>query len=70
MVKVMRHCKQIAQIGGRYPIPENIHGQVAWDPEQPHLVQDVSAYCRGLDQMTFKGHLQPKLFYDSINLIP
>ncbi|KAK4808965.1 hypothetical protein QYF61_015199 [Mycteria americana] len=40
--------KQIAQRGGRCPIPGNIQGQVGQGSEQPDLVEDVPAHCRGL----------------------
>lgn len=46
-----------------------IQGWVEWDSDKPDLVEDVSAYCRGLDQMTFKGRFQLKLFHDSVILI-
>jgi len=39
--------------------------QVRWGSEQPDLVKHVTAHCRGLDWMTFKGPFQPKLFYGS-----
>jgi len=35
---------QVAQRGGRCPIP----GQVGRGSEQPDLVEDVPAHCRGL----------------------
>ena len=38
--------EQVAQRGGRGPIPGNIQGQVGWGSEQPDLVEDVPAYCR------------------------
>ena len=39
---------QVAQRGDRCPIPGNLEGQVGQGSEQPHLVEDVSAYCRGV----------------------
>jgi len=39
--------KLLAQRGGRGSIPGNIQGQVGWGSEQPDLVEDVPAYCRG-----------------------
>jgi len=39
---------QAAQRGGRCPIPGNVQGQVQQDSEQPDLVVDVPAYCRGV----------------------
>jgi len=39
---------KVAQIGGRGPIPGNIQGQAGWGSEQPDLVEDVPANCRGL----------------------
>ena len=44
---------QVAQRGGRGPIPGNIQGQLGWHSKQPGLVKDVSAHCRGagLDEL-------------------
>ena len=44
---------QVAQRGGRCPIPGNIPGQVGRGSEQPDLVEDVPAHCRavGLDDI-------------------
>ena len=39
---------QVAQKGGRCPIPGNIQGQVGWGSEQPGLVEDVPVHCRGV----------------------
>ncbi len=39
--------EQVAQRGGRCPIPGNIQGQVGRGSEQPDLVGDVPASCRG-----------------------
>jgi len=39
---------QVAQRGGRYPIPGNIQGQVGRGSEQSGLVEDVPPHCRGL----------------------
>ena len=39
---------QIAQRGSGGPIPGNIQGQVGWGYEQPGLVADVPAHCRGV----------------------
>jgi len=39
--------EQVAQIGGRCPIPGNIEGQVGRGSEQLDLVIDVPACCRG-----------------------
>ena len=38
--------EQVAQRGGRCPIPGNIVGQVGRGSD---LVEDVPAHCRGLD---------------------
>ena len=49
------HCErgetlaQVAQRGGRCPIPGNIPGQVGRGSEQPDRVEDVPAHGRGLD---------------------
>jgi len=40
--------EQVAQRGGRCPIPGNIQAQAGWGSEQPDLVEDVPAYCRGV----------------------
>jgi len=37
----------VAQGGDRCPIPGNIQGQVGRGSEQPALVDDVPAHCRG-----------------------
>lgn len=39
---------QVAQRGGRCLIPGNIRGQVGQGSEQPDLVENVPAYCRGV----------------------
>ena len=41
----------VAQRGGRGPIPGNTEGQAGRGSEQSDLVEDVPAYCRlvGLD---------------------
>ena len=39
--------EQVAQRGGRCPIPGNIQGQFGLGSEQPDLVEDVPAHCRG-----------------------
>ena len=38
---------QVAQRGGRCPIPGNIQGQVGRGSEQPDRVEDVPAHGRG-----------------------
>ena len=39
--------EQVAQRGGKCPIPGNIQGEVGQSSEQPDLVVDVPAHCRG-----------------------
>jgi len=39
---------QAAQRGGRCPIPGNIQDQGGRGSEQPDLVEDVPAHCRGV----------------------
>jgi len=39
---------QVAQRGGRCPIPGNIQSQVGWGSEHPDLAEDVPAHCRGV----------------------
>jgi len=38
--------EQVAQRGGRLPIPGNIPGKDGQGFEHPDLVEDVPAYCR------------------------
>jgi len=40
--------EQVLQRGGRCPIPGSSQGQVGWDSEQPGLVEDAPAHCRGV----------------------
>jgi len=40
--------EQVAQRSGRCPIPGNIQGQAEQGSEQPDLVEDVPAHCRGI----------------------
>jgi len=40
--------EQIAQTGSGGLIPRNIQGQVGWVSEQPGLVEDGPAHCRGV----------------------
>ena len=40
--------KQVAQSGGRCPIPGNIQGQAGQDSEQPDRVEGVPAHCSGV----------------------
>jgi len=40
--------EQIAQGGGRCPVPGNIQGQVRRGSVQSDLVVEVPAYCRGI----------------------
>ena len=39
--------EEVSQRGARWPIPGNVQGQVGRGSEQPDLVEDVPAYCRG-----------------------
>jgi len=39
---------KVAQRGGRCPILGNVQGQVGRGSEQPDLVEDVPAHCRGV----------------------
>ena len=41
--------EQVAQIGGRIPILENIWGQAGQDYEQPVLIVVVPAHYRGVE---------------------
>ena len=60
--------EQASRRGGRCPIPGNIQGQAGQGSEQPNLVVDSPAYCRGIDKITFNDPFQPKLLYDSMIL--
>jgi len=40
---------QVAQRGGRCPIPGNIQGRVGQSCEQPHIVVDVRSHCKGVE---------------------
>jgi len=46
--RVVKHWHRLPR-ETRFPIPGNIQTQVGWGSEQPSLVEDVLAYCRGLD---------------------
>ena len=60
--------EQVAQSGGGCSIPGDIQDQAGWGPEQLGLVV-MSPFIAGeLGQMAFKGPLQLKQFYDSMNL--
>jgi len=39
--------EQVAQRGGTCPTPVSIQGQAGWGSEQPGLVEDDRAHCRG-----------------------
>jgi len=52
--------------GSGGPIPGNIKGQVGWSSEQPDLVENVPAHCRGGGPDDLLGPFQPKAFYDSM----
>jgi len=60
---------QVAERGGRCPIPGNIPGQVGQGSEQPDPLEGVPAHCRGLEYKTFNGPFQLKSFYDSMNFL-
>jgi len=40
---------QVAQRGGRCPIPGNIQGRVGWGPEESDLVEDVPLIAGALE---------------------
>jgi len=46
IMRVVKHWNQLPR-GGRCPIHGNIHSQVGRGSEQPGLVKDVPAHCRG-----------------------
>jgi len=41
--------KRVAQRDSGGPIPRKIQGQIGWGSEQLYLVEDVPAYCRGVE---------------------
>jgi len=45
---VVKHWHGLPREVVRCPIPGNIEGQVGWSSEQPGLVEDVPAHCRGV----------------------
>ena len=47
-VKVVSHWKRVVQRGSGGPIPGNIPGQVGRGSEQPGLVENIPAHCRGV----------------------
>lgn len=47
-VEVVKTLEQAAQRGDGCPIPGNIPSQVGWSAEQPGLLEDVPAHCRGV----------------------
>ena len=52
---------QVAQRGGRCPVPGNVPGQAGRGSEQPDRVGDVPAHCRDrLGWMGSKGPSNPK----------
>jgi len=40
--------EQDSERGGRFPLPGSMHSQVGPGSEQPDLVEDIPAHCRGL----------------------
>ena len=46
--KCAETLERVSQRGRRCPIPGNIEGQVGWGSEQPDLVVDAPAHCKGL----------------------
>jgi len=46
-MRVLKHWSRLLS-GGRCPKPGNIQGQVGRGSEQPDLVEDVPAHCRGI----------------------
>ncbi|KAK4815290.1 hypothetical protein QYF61_026195 [Mycteria americana] len=54
---------QVVQRGGRCPIPGNIQGQVGQGSEQPDLVEDVPAHCRGALAVSDKWKILAKFWY-------
>ena len=44
---------RVAPRGSGGHVPRRIEGQVGWGSEQPDLVEDVPAHCRGFGQNDF-----------------
>jgi len=40
--------EQVAQRSCGCPFPGSVQGKVGWGSEQPDLVENVAAHCRGL----------------------
>ena len=47
-MRVVKHWNGLPRRGSGGPIPRNVQGQVGWGSEQPGLVEDVPAHCRGV----------------------
>lgn len=61
VVRVVK-LAQVAQRGGRCPIPGNIQGQAGWGSEQSGLVQDAPAHCRqAVDYQLLKPSVVTKM---------
>ncbi|KAK4818961.1 LOW QUALITY PROTEIN: hypothetical protein QYF61_022628 [Mycteria americana] len=58
-MRVGETLEQVAQRCGRCPIPGNIQGQVGRGSEQPDLVEDVPAHCRGERCPKYPGNYRP-----------
>lgn len=57
---------EAAQRGGGCPSSGNIQGQAGQGSEQPDLLKFSLIIAGGLGYVAFKGHFQPKGFYDSM----
>ena len=56
--------EQVAQRGGRSPIPGVSQDWAGQDCKHPVLAVGVPVHCRGLDWMALKGPFQLKQFSD------
>jgi len=45
---MVKHWLRLSSEVVNAPIPGNVQGQAGWVSEQPDLVEDVPAYCRGV----------------------
>ena len=57
-VRVVKHWHRLPREVGH--IPGNIQGQFGWGSEQPGLVEDVPAHCRGWGRRPLKVPPNPK----------